>query len=652
MIAPMTLLQNKYLRAGLIGFAAVVVVALALPFVVPAGAYRDRIETAVGEATGRALHIEGPLRFTLFPFGLKAEKVTFANMPGGRAAAMASVGDIRLAVRFWPLLMGHLEVGEIVLDKPVIALEVDRVGHANWMIGKHHGSQGSGGAVTLPTDTIFSGIKINDGEISYINAKSQTDRAFEHVNATVALTRLDLPVLVDGNLMLGGRLVDFDAKLTTIKALLTNAPTLLNLSLTSDLMQASFEGVIAPDGGINGTLKCDSEHLRPAAAWLGARLPEGGGFGAISLEARFSNKDKVTALSPFRLVLDRATITGGLSVDTKGKIPSLQGSLAIDRLDLNPYLEAPRGKAGTHYGPHHAESGWSTEPINLSLLKEADAELTLSAGSLRVRGLRLDKTLLNISLEDGLLTARLDPISLYGGSGHALLMADTRGVVPKFRNTLQFDRIALLPFLSDTLGVDHIQGTGALKLDIAAQGGSATGVMHTLGGKGSIAIGPGRIRGVDLGQVAREIATVLGVSATGDFSGTDFSDLGGSFVLTDGVLANRDFRMDGPLLSATGAGSVDIAGRALDFRLVPKATIQGIDIGIPFRIKGSWDHVEYTPDYAGIANGVIQNLENRRAPFKGLFGSGKPKDRTQDQKQQPKKKKSLGDKLKNMLGIH
>lgn len=654
MIAPMTFFKNKYLRSGLIGLAVVVIAAAALPFVLPAGAYRDRIEAAVGDATGRALHIEGPLRFTLFPFGFKAEKVTFANMAGGKAAVMASVGDIRLAVHFWPLLMGHLEVGEIVLDKPVIALEVDGAGQANWMIGKHRGARGDG-AVTLPMDTTFSGIRINDGEISYINAKSETNRAFEHVNATVTLTKLDLPVLVDGNLMLGGRLVDFDAKLTTIKALLSNAPTLLNLSLTSDLMQASFEGVIAADGGINGTIKCDSEHLRPAAAWLGARLPDGGGFGAVSLEARLSNKDKVTALSPFKLVLDRATIAGSVSVDTSGKRPALHGTLAVDKLDLNPYLAAPRTIARAHQDHGHAESGWSTEPINLSLLKEANAELTLNVGALRVRGLRLGKTSLNISLEDGLLTARLDPITLYGGSGHALLVADTRGATPEFRNTLRFEHIALLPFLDDTLGIDHIQGTGALNLDIAAKGESAYGVMHTLGGKGSIALGSGRIRGVDLGRVARSIEKTLGVDATGEFSGTDFNALDGSFTLSDGVLANHDFRMDGPLLSMTGAGNVDIAGRALDLRLVPKATIKGMGIGIPFRVTGSWDHVRYAPDYAGIANGVLQNLERGRAPFKGLFGGGKPKDQTQSPSQdqaQPKKKKNLGDKLKNMLGIH
>jgi AsmA protein len=100
----------------------------------------------------------------------------------------------------------------------------------------------------------------------------------------------------------------------------------------------------------------------------------------------------------------------------------------------------------------------------------------------------------------------------------------------------------------------------------------------------------------------------------------------------------------------TGAGAVDLGNRTIDFRLVPRASARGVNIGIPFRVKGSWDHVHYAPDLSGVMNGVIQNLESGKAPFKGLFGGGHKK---QDQDGQPKKKKkSVGAVLKNMFGIH
>ena len=186
--------MNKTLRNGLIGAAAVVALVLALPFLVPMDAYRDRIESAAAQATGRALHIEGPLRLMLFPqFGLRAEKVTFANMPGGHAAAMASVGDIKLAIHFLPLLSGRVELDQIVLDHPVIELEVDATGPLELAFRKEQARRRRQSTVTLPANTEFSGIKISDGRISYANDRTGAHRELDHVNANVAITRLDQP---------------------------------------------------------------------------------------------------------------------------------------------------------------------------------------------------------------------------------------------------------------------------------------------------------------------------------------------------------------------------------------------------------------------------------------------------------------------------
>jgi AsmA protein len=178
-----------------------------------------------------------------------------------------------------------------------------------------------------------------------------------------------------------------------------------------------------------------------------------------------------------------------------------------------------------------------------------------------LRNLRLGKTAASVSLADGALTARLDPIALYGGIGRAELDVDDRGAVPTFRNTLKFDRIALQPLLSDTLGVRRIEGIGFLTLDVTAQGTNPNAVMHTLWGRGSLAGDHGRIRGVDLAGVARTIQSVLG-GATGTSANTDFLDMNGTFVIANGVLTNKDFRVAGPLLSMTGAGAVDIGNAA------------------------------------------------------------------------------------------
>jgi AsmA protein len=375
------------------------------------------------------------------------------------------------------------------------------------------------------------------------------------------------------------------------------------------------------------------------AAWLGEPLP-GGGLGPLSLQSRIVSYGKVTAFAPMRLVLDGQTVTGTLTLDRTSGI-ALDGALDVDRLDLNPYLASK----GTVRKARKTTTGWSTDPIDLGVFQKLDVRLTIITGSLRLRGLHLGRTVLRLEAENGRVTARLDPVSFYGGSGMLQLEAGERGQALDFRVGANIRNVALRPFLGDALGIDSIEGTGALDLDISGRGRSADAIMHSLSGKGSIAAAPGRFRGADLGRVAHSISTLLGGDATGRFAATDFHSMGGSFVIAQGVLHNDDFNLLGSVVQMRGAGNIDIGGRSIDFHLEPSAVIEGIDIGIPFRVRGSWDKLHYAPDYAEILGGVADNLRAGRAPFKGLLGGG-------DNKKPQKKKKNIGDKLKDILGIH
>src|SRR6201999_1785999 len=146
------------------------------------------------------------------------------------------------------------------------------------------------------------------------------------------------------------------------------------------------------------------------------------------------------------------------------------------------------------------------------------------------------------------------------------------------------------PFLGDTIGVTQIEGTGTLTLDLTARGQSADAVMHSLGGAGTIAFRDGRLKGVDLGGVARSIATFLDGSAGPDKL-TAYTTMDGHFTLANGVLDAEDFRLAGPLIVTTGSGKVDIGGRAIDFKIVPPVNAEiatkKLPIGAPSRIQGA-----------------------------------------------------------------
>ncbi len=258
-----------------------------------------------------------------------------------------------------------------------------------------------------------------------------------------------------------------------------------------------------------------------------------------------------------------------MKLETGGERATVRGALQADRLDINPYIERPSSPRAPPRPRNNEE--WSDKPITLGLLKKVDADVTLDTGKLTARKLAIDKAHIAVSLADGRLKARLDPMTLYGGKGSAGLEVDASGAVPAYHNTLRFEHVALAPFLTDSIGVRQIEGTGVIALDVSSHGDTARAIMGGLTGKGSIDFRDGRLRGVNLGQVARSIQHLLGTSVNAD-SFTDYTDMGASFTLANGVLDSNNFHMAGPVLHASGAGSVDIGNRTIDFRIVPATT--------------------------------------------------------------------------------
>jgi uncharacterized protein involved in outer membrane biogenesis len=70
-------------RNLLIAAAAVLILVLAAPFLVPASAWRGQVEAELSRAMGRPVTIAGPMSLTLLPEpGIQAEDVRLATRKG------------------------------------------------------------------------------------------------------------------------------------------------------------------------------------------------------------------------------------------------------------------------------------------------------------------------------------------------------------------------------------------------------------------------------------------------------------------------------------------------------------------------------------------------------------------------------------------
>jgi AsmA protein len=660
------------MKKALAVVAVLIVVAvaalLAAPFLIPVDTYKAQLVARVEAATGRTFRIDGPVRLSLLPrLEIEAEDVALGNSPGGVAKNMAELSKLQLRLRILPLLSGEVAVDSFVLVQPRIALEIDKRGRPNWDFAgagqparpaSRPGSRASSHGVSLG-DVRLGDVRLVNGTVSYADARTGKKQVLSGINVAIKLPNLDAPLSIAGDAVWNGKQATFALEAAKPRALLAGEPTPVSLSLAADPLKLGFKGSFGA-ARTEGDVDLASPSLRGLAAWTGAALPPGEGFGALSITGKLAHAGSRTSFSGARLSLDRIEATGDFSVDTGGARPKLVARLAVERLDLNPYLPAesatpaPGNPSGSPAGGSAAPGGWSETPIDFSPLHLADADLTLSAGSIAVRKIEIGKSVLGVRLDGGRLAVDLKEMALYGGTGHGSVVVDDRAKLPHVQAAFDLDKVDAEKLLHDAAAFDTLSGKAAFRFNLAGDGRSQRAIVETLRGKGDMAFTDGAINGIDLAQMVRNIA-----SATQPGSGgkTAFSELSGTFVVDKGILHNDDLQLKSPLLRVTGAGTVELPPRTVHYRVVPKlaATFKGqggqsdvAGLGIPVLVEGPWSNLSYRPDLASIARDPSRALKGLEALPKGLLDPAKPG--TAPQGTAPSAKPNPLDALKGLFG--
>lgn len=645
----------KKLLFGIAIFVVLIVaIAIAAPFFIPAEVYKEQLIAQVKSATGRDLRIEGPVRVSLLPrIALEAEKVILSNAPGAAEKEMAALGKLQVQLQVLPLLSGEVAVDRFVLVAPVIHLEIDKKGRPNWTFETALGGAAPAPqaapakaapqkSATSPLQELRLGeVKIEDGRITYLDQRSNAHYEVSDVDIGVKLPSLDQPVSIDGALVWNGKRVQLLASADRARALLEHATTPVSVKLAAEPVSLSLAGT-ATLPAFSGDLELKVPSVRALAAWTGNALPATGeGLGPFSLTGKVTADSGRYGFANARLSLDEIKGTGDVQLDTTGKRPRIVAKLAVEGLDLNPYLgpEAAPAPGGAKPAPAapggappssaaQAASGWSDEPIDLAALHLADADLDLSANGIRYRKIAVDKGLLGVKLQDGRLEADLRDLELYKGKGTGRVTLEDRKDHPPVTLAFKLAGIEAEPLLRDAAEFERLSGTGALDFDVNGAGKSQHQIVGSLGGKGAISFTNGAIKGINLGAMVRNITSAFDPSSAPQQ--TDFSELSGTFTIAQGILTNSDLVLKSPLLRVEGAGKVDLPNRSVDYRITPKAvsSLEGqggradlSGIMVPIDIRGPWDNLSYKPD---LGAAIGQQLKDPGSLLQHLPGGKTP----------------------------
>ncbi len=187
-------MRQRVQKIGLIRAAtlvALVGLALVVPSFIDWNNYRQQIRSALTDATGRDVAIEGGISFQLLPSpALSAEAVTIASMDGVESPYLASLNRLDVNVALLPLITGEIKVLSLLLDEPDIYLETLADGQNSWefAIDGPEGASNEEGAALSVNDFI-----IQNGDIHYINRQTDQDVSVAGLSARIKANNVNGP---------------------------------------------------------------------------------------------------------------------------------------------------------------------------------------------------------------------------------------------------------------------------------------------------------------------------------------------------------------------------------------------------------------------------------------------------------------------------
>jgi len=606
----------KKLLIALAGLVVLVIAAaIAAPFFIPVSVFKDQIEARTQAATGRALRINGGMSLSFFPsVAIEAKDVAFANAQGASTPQMAQLKSLKVAVKVMPLLRGGLEIDSFVLEDPVIVLEIDRQGRGNWVFGATPAPSAPASSAApsgAPGDIRLGEVKLKNGRITYIDARSNAKEELTAINATLDLPDLDKPMKLDGGATWRGKPLTVKLDVDKPRALMAGQPAGISLALGGDPVKLSFKGQATTAGRAQGDVDLAIPSVKDLAAWVGNPIEaRPNTMGALAISGKLDRQGAKTSFTGAKVSLDQLKGSGDIAVDTGGAKPHLAAKLAVEKLDINPYLppEAPAQKSGTPAAPG-GQQGWSEEPIDLSPLRAANADLDLTVGGLVIRKIEIGKGAVKAQLRDGKLALDLTELALYRGSGQARVVLDGSGQVPAVEARLALAGVQAEPILKAAADFERLSGAFGTETQVTTRGRSQKEMISALAGQGKAAFTDGAIKGINLAAMVRNIAAAFTDPKARETQKTDFAELGGTYTIQQGIVRNSDFALKSPLLRVEGKGTVDLPKKSLDYRVEPKAVMstegqggqmQASGIMVPVDIKGPWDDLSYRPDLAAL----------------------------------------------------
>ncbi|MGB7276164.1 MAG: AsmA family protein [Pseudolabrys sp.] len=581
-------------------------------YLISADTVRQQVLGEIRGVTGLEPVLRGKASVSLFPTG----SVSFNDVILGDAKQPALVAErLTARLRFFPLLIGRVEIADVTLDRPNISVELNPNGQSNWsgLIEALTRSQSATQRLAA-----FSEMRIEGGTIAIRDEVRKITETLSGVEFSLAWPSISKSFGATGRFIWRDAPMDASLTLADFPSVLAGNRSGVKLRVSGTPMKAAFEGAISlkPTLKIEGTLAADAVSLRNALVWAGQKPPPGGGFGRFAIKARTNVVAGTISLSSVNVELDGNAAEGVLTFAADGR-QTLQGTLAADTLDLTSYVSTVRLLTTN-------ERSWSSGRITLEGLASVDVDLRLSAANVVVSNAKLGRTAIAANLRGGHLVVTIGEAQAYGGviKGSLAFAEFDQGV--EVKSQLQFTDVDLEMCLGQLFGLRRLEGKGSMSLNVEGTGNSVLAVTRTLSGTATLTGTNGALAGLNVEQLLRRLER-RPLSGGGEFrtGRTPYDKIALALKIAKGTVTVDDVTIDGAAVKLALAGTASIPERELDLKgtasLVAPPRPGATPFELPFIVQGSWDDPIMLPDpealiqRSGAAAPLSRALQERNA---------------------------------------
>jgi uncharacterized protein involved in outer membrane biogenesis len=329
-----------------------------------------------------------------------------------------------------------------------------------------------------------------------------------------------------------------------------------NITLDADLQVLDLRGhaggeITLPAGAMNLAIDLEHPDLARLTHAVAPEYQMVGDPGALKIAGHLVGDLGHAAIEGFTLMVGEARLAGRLALDRTGPRPRLDAELEAGDWRLDPFLPvrhtAARGEAVRRLGAApsalHLVAAGESGAATASAPRFADFALKLAGGSIALGGWHIDRPMLALSLEDGVLSLERLAGGFLGGDLAATARFPDGSPVEA---TLSLSNAGLKETLQQLAGVGAIEGRFDVEGALTCADRCVSDPIAHVTGEFALKGRDGSIAGINLKAINDRLdrpADVVALIRNGAGGRTSFSEVAGHVHLAGGITVSDDLRL-------------------------------------------------------------------------------------------------------------